>query len=60
MVDKSYEYPIHEDVMPSKEIASFGVNFKTDQTSKEFWRIKSSRSETDGQVGLEIAFSSLS
>jgi len=33
MVDKSYEYPIHEDVMPSKEIASFGVNFKTDQTS---------------------------
>jgi len=33
MVDKSYEYPIHGDVMPSKEIASFGVNFKTDQTS---------------------------
>lgn len=33
MVDKSYEYPIHEDVMPSKEIASFGVNFKADQTS---------------------------
>ena len=33
MVDKSYEYPIHGDVMPSKEIASFGVNFKSDQTS---------------------------
>ena len=33
MVDQSYEYPIHEDVMPSKEIASFGVNFKADQTS---------------------------
>ena len=33
MVDKSYEYPIHEDVTPSKEIASFGINFKEDQIS---------------------------
>ena len=33
MVDKSYEYPIHKDVLPSKEIASFGINFKEDQIS---------------------------
>ena len=33
MVDKSYEYPIHVDVVPSKEIASFGINFKEDQIS---------------------------
>jgi iron(III) transport system substrate-binding protein len=57
MVDKSYEYPIHRDVMPSKEIASFGVNFKTDQTSvKNFGELNPGRCETDGQVGLEIAF----
>ena len=33
MVDKSYEYPIHEDVLLSKEISSFGINFKEDQIS---------------------------
>ncbi len=33
MVDKSYEYPILDGVLPSKEIASFGINFKEDQTS---------------------------
>ena len=33
MVDKSYEYPILEGILPSKEIASFGLNFLEDQTS---------------------------
>ncbi|MDC0865445.1 extracellular solute-binding protein, partial [bacterium] len=33
MVDKSYEYPILDGVLPSKEIASFGISFKEDQTS---------------------------
>ena len=33
MVDKSYEYPILEGILPSKEIASFGLNFVEDQTS---------------------------
>ena len=33
MVDKSYEYPIIEGVMPSTEIASFGINFKEDETA---------------------------
>ena len=33
MVNKSYEYPIAQGVLPSKEIASFGTNFKEDQTS---------------------------
>ena len=32
MVDKSYEYPIVEGVLPSKEIAGFGLNFIEDQT----------------------------
>ena len=37
MVDKSYEYPILEDIEPSKEIASFGTKFVQDQTSvKQF------------------------
>ena len=33
MVNKSYEYPIAKGVLPSKEIASFGTNFKEDQAS---------------------------
>lgn len=33
MVDKSYEYPILQDIQPSKEIASFGTTFKEDQIS---------------------------
>jgi iron(III) transport system substrate-binding protein len=33
MVNKSYEYPILEGILPSKEIASFGLNFVEDQTS---------------------------
>ena len=33
MVDKSYEYAILDGVLPSKEIASFGISFKEDQTS---------------------------
>ena len=33
MVDKSYEYPIVEGVLPSSEISSFGLNFKEDDTS---------------------------
>ena len=33
MVDKSFEYPIVEGVMPSAEIASFGLNFKEDDTA---------------------------
>jgi iron(III) transport system substrate-binding protein len=37
MVDKSYEYPILQDIQPSKEIASFGTGFKEDQiTVKSF------------------------
>ena len=33
MVDKSFEYPIVEEVQPSAEIASFGLNFKEDDTA---------------------------
>jgi len=33
MVDKSFEYPIVGGVLPSKEIASFGLNFKEDDTA---------------------------
>jgi hypothetical protein len=33
MVDKSFEYPIVEGVLPSSEIASFGLNFKEDDTA---------------------------
>ena len=33
MVDKSFEYPIVEGVQPSTEIASFGLNFKEDDTA---------------------------
>ena len=33
MVDKSYEYPILEEISPSNEIASFGTDFVQDQTS---------------------------
>ena len=33
MVDKSFEYPIVKGVMPSEEIASFGLNFKEDDTA---------------------------
>ena len=33
MVDKSFEYPIVEGVQPSAEIASFGLNFKEDNTA---------------------------
>jgi len=33
MVNNSYEYPIARGVLPSKEIASFGTNFKEDQAS---------------------------
>ena len=33
MVDKSFEYPIVEGVLPSEEIASFGLNFKEDDTA---------------------------
>ena len=33
MVDKSYEYPIIEGVLPSTEISSFGINFKEDETA---------------------------
>ena len=33
MVDKSYEYPIVEGVLPSSEISSFGLNFKEDDTA---------------------------
>ena len=33
MVNNSYEYPIAKGVLPSKEIASFGTNFKEDQAS---------------------------
>jgi iron(III) transport system substrate-binding protein len=33
MVDRSYEYPILDGVLPSKEIASFGISFNEDQTS---------------------------
>ena len=37
MVEKSYEYPILEGIMPSKEIASFGLDFVEDQISvKQF------------------------
>ena len=37
MVEKSYEYPILEGILPSKEIASFGLNFVEDQISvKQF------------------------
>ena len=37
MVDKSFEYPIVEGVLPSPEIASFGLNFKEDDTAvKQF------------------------
>ena len=33
MVDRSYEYPIVEGVLPSSEISSFGLNFKEDNTA---------------------------
>lgn len=33
MVDKSFEYPISEDVLPSPEIVSLGLGFKEDSTS---------------------------
>ena len=33
MVNNSYEYPIAKGVLPSKEIASFGTNFKEDKAS---------------------------
>ena len=33
MVNNSYEYPIAKGVLPSKEIASFGTNFREDQAS---------------------------
>ena len=33
MVNKSFEYPIVKGVLPRKEMASFGTNFKEDQTS---------------------------
>ena len=33
MVDKSFEYPIAGGVLPGKEIASFGLNFKEDDTA---------------------------
>ena len=37
MVDKSYEYPIIDGVLPSTEISSFGLNFKEDETAvKQF------------------------
>jgi len=37
MVDKSFEYPILEGVLPSSEIASFGLHFKEDDTAvKQF------------------------
>lgn len=37
IAEKSYEYPIIEGITPSKEIASFGLDFKEDQTSvKQF------------------------
>ena len=43
MVDKSYEYPIVEGVLPSKEIAGFGLNFIEDQTSvKQFGELNPS------------------
>lgn len=37
MVDNSFEYPILKGILPSDEIASFGLDFKQDQTSvKDF------------------------
>ncbi len=37
MVDKSFEYPIVEGVLPSPKIASFGLSFKEDDTAvKQF------------------------
>jgi iron(III) transport system substrate-binding protein len=33
MVDKSFEYPISEEVLPSPEIAGLGLGFKEDGTS---------------------------
>jgi len=33
MVDRSYEYPILNEVLPSMEISSFGLNFKEDNAS---------------------------
>ena len=33
MVDKSFEYPIIDGVLPSPEIASFGLSFKEDDTA---------------------------
>ena len=33
MVDKSYEYPIIDGVLPSTEISSFGLDFKEDNTA---------------------------
>tara|TARA_B100001769_G_scaffold261678_1_gene243356 strand:- start:431 stop:1450 length:1020 start_codon:yes stop_codon:yes gene_type:complete len=33
MVDRSYEYPILSEVLPSKEISSFGLKFKEDNAS---------------------------
>ena len=33
MVDNSFEYPILKGILPSDEIASFGLDFKQDQTS---------------------------
>ena len=32
IVDNTYEYPIKSHIMPSKIIAKFGINFKTDET----------------------------
>ena len=31
IVDNTYEYPIKSHIMPSKIIAKFGTNFKTDE-----------------------------
>ena len=37
MVDRSYEYPILEEILPSPEIAGLGLGFKEDDISvKEF------------------------
>ncbi|MBI81359.1 MAG: Fe(3+) ABC transporter substrate-binding protein [Gammaproteobacteria bacterium] len=35
MVNKSYEYPVVKNVLPSKEILSLGLDFKEDDTSVE-------------------------
>ena len=37
MVEKSFEYPIVDSILPSPEIASFGLGFKEDDTAvKQF------------------------